>query len=70
MKVSELVKMLKLHTITDHGMDAELTFWDVDNDCELQLMPQSDDDSPGVEIIPYLGCNCEGDIVINLKHKA
>lgn len=51
-------------------MDAELTFWDVDNDCELQLMPQSDDDSPGVEIIPYLGCNCEGDIVINLKHKA
>jgi len=67
MTISELIdKLRSLEKETSHAIPLRVSFYDVDNNCWLELMPQSEL-LPGVESDQLPGCGCCGGVIFNLR---
>jgi hypothetical protein len=67
MTIKEFIKKIEQYAIDDHGKEAEIIFWDMENNCELKINNQQDSRHPGIETTHYWGCQCISDITINLR---
>ena len=67
MTVRELINILRQYEIDDHNLEADICFYDVENERFLELNDQSDNMYPGVELGHYPGCGCIWDVQLNFK---